>query len=208
MTRKRRMPVNVLSEEEAEVGGRAALEALVGGPQGGLATEGRLERRNEPAGAVSRVGPLPSSQVSCRERLEQRRLERAEGSVRGWAAVTAVVGLLPVAPIPFLLIAGLQFWMIRGLAGRYGARSPGALLKGALASLCGGAVAVELAAALGQLWGAGPLATVLWLAVSAAASSYVVGRLFVKHLEAGGTLLNLDSRTMKDYFREKYGEGA
>jgi uncharacterized protein (DUF697 family) len=53
----------------------------------------------------------------------------------------------------------------------------------------------------------GIIVGVLSFPVIAAASTYAVGKVFIQHFEAGGTLLDLDPERMKTYFQNYYKEG-
>jgi hypothetical protein len=43
--------------------------------------------------------------------------------------------------------------------------------------------------------------------VMAGASTYAIGKVFVKHYEEGGTILDLNTEKLKAYYREQYEKG-
>jgi uncharacterized protein (DUF697 family) len=55
---------------------------------------------------------------------------------------------------------------------------------------------------LGSLFGIGTVAVI------SGASTYAIGKVFIRHFEEGGTLLSFDSAKAKEHFQEEYEEGV
>lgn len=197
MTKRKRMPVNVLQAGSLPERPDAVLDGLVGGSA---------------AGTSGSVAPASTGADSRRvkEWLETRRLQRAEALVRARAGFSLFVGLLPWVPLSLAALVGLHLSSLRALAQVYDTRLEGSLLRGAVASLIatGGAL---LAARAGDsvfqvLSIAGWLTRAVCLGCAAWVSTYLLGRVFVKHFEAGETLLSLDPTATRDYFRRTLGD--
>ncbi len=118
------------------------------------------------------------------------RSARAQVLVDRYAKYAAAAGLMPVPIVDLAAIAGVQVAMLSALAGEYGvpfSRERGktllaALLGGLMPSLAGHQVLKVV----------GPLVGIISVAGFAMASTQAVGRVFVTHFEAGGTLLDID----------------
>jgi len=118
------------------------------------------------------------------------RSARAQVLVDRYAKYAAAAGLMPVPIVDLAAIAGVQVAMLSALAGEYGlpfSRERGktllaALLGGLMPSLAGHQVLKVV----------GPLVGIISVAGFAMASTQAVGRMFITHFEAGGTLLDVD----------------
>jgi uncharacterized protein (DUF697 family) len=203
MTKKRRMPVNVLQAGAAGQGGDPVLEGLVGGePAPVPAARGR-------PGASA---PAPDRSAQTREWLEARRLRRARESVNDFALGSAALGLVPWPLVAVAALVTIQVALVRRLARQYGATPRRNAAKAVVASVVVGAVLVAAAgvaaAVLRLLPVVGQVSGVVCQALAAAAATHVVGRVFIKHFEAGETLLDLDPVAMREYFRRKISGGA
>jgi uncharacterized protein (DUF697 family) len=144
-----------------------------------------------------------------RDWREGRRLRRAGEIVRARALLSALVGLVPWLPLALAALVGIHLASLRALSGAYRVPLDRNLGRGAVASLLATGLAVaaaRLAASLVRIlpipaW----LVGVVCLGGGAAASTYVLGRVFIKHFEAGETLLSLDPTATKEYFRQTLG---
>jgi uncharacterized protein (DUF697 family) len=52
----------------------------------------------------------------------------------------------------------------------------------------------------------GSLAGLVSLPLVASSATYALGKVFIKHFESGGTLLNFDPESTKKYFQEQFAE--
>jgi uncharacterized protein (DUF697 family) len=195
MAKKRRMPVNVLQEAPEQSPGDDILRDIVGGPE-------KKPEEREPVQATE-------SATKAREWQEARRLQHAQRSAKGRALWSAAVGLVPVAPLALAVFFGIQLSMIRALARQYDASFRNDWIRSLLVSLLVGVAMLGIANAAGLILGLLPIIgranVVIGLAASSVFASYVLGKVYVLHFEAGGTLLDLDPKRMKDHFRETYG---
>jgi uncharacterized protein (DUF697 family) len=182
---KKRMPVNVLEEQPPAGGGEPVLDDFVGGGEG--------ER-----GAHQSMGD------DTRRKMEARRLGRAREDVRTWALGSLLVGLVPTWALAFVVLAVVLFLLVRRLGKRYGGDATWELGRPFVAAVIGAALAMHLAAYLAHwLPLLGDYSIAPWKGLGAACAAYLVGRLFIKHYEAGCTLLSLDVERMHEFFRNR-----
>lgn len=185
---KKKMPVNVL-EESAAAGGEPALDSIVAGGDTGCGAE------------------RPMSDAT-RAKVEARRLGRARDDVRTWTLGSLLIGLSPCWSVAYLILAVVLFSLARKLGRRYGGDAAWELGWPLLAAVAGAGVALHLGAYLAcWLPLLGRYSEALWIALASAGAVCVTGRVFIKHYEAGCTLLGFDVARMHEYFRGRYGAG-
>lgn len=196
MTKKRRMPVNALGPAAERPAEDALLDGLISTPAAA------------PAPAEAPASPPPRADA---DRADELRLRRAEDTVTAWALAALALGFVPWPLISLLALAGLQVGLARGLAADYGLPR-GSVGCAALAGVGVSAVLVWVGhlgvLLLGDLPWLGAVLAFACRALGAAAATFAAGRLFIKHGETGGTLLDLDARTLLAHFRGRYGPGG
>jgi uncharacterized protein (DUF697 family) len=116
-------------------------------------------------------------------------------------------GLVPVPIVDFVAVTGIQVDLIRQLCTLYGVGFEESTGKVWVGALTGGAVARIGASAIKALPGIGTLLGGLSMSIASGASTYGVGQVVVKHLEAGGTMQNLDVEAAKRRYAEAYEQG-
>ncbi len=140
------------------------------------------------------------------------RAEKAEKIVRNHMLVALGTGVVPPV-VDIAALTGVQIRMLYMLSKNYdqkfkddwGKSFIGTLIGGyGMAQLCTGAVysLMKFVPGIGQI--AAPVS----LAVVASASTYALGKVFIKHFETGGTLLNFDAEKMREYYYEQYEKGV
>ncbi len=143
--------------------------------------------------------------------VDERRLEEANNFVRRRMFWSAGAGLVPVPLFDLLALTGMHIDMVRVLAKDYGVPFKRDLAKTIVTGLLGGVVPVSMAPTVGSLLKAIPIVGlplgVLSMSILGGASTYAIGKVFIAHFEAGGTLLNFDPEAMNEYFMEKFAEG-
>lgn len=135
------------------------------------------------------------------------RLMRAEVLVKNYTLASAALSLVPLPLVDLLALMALEVKMVHDLCKHYDvsfkANLVRALLSSVLFGLTGGLLTkglYSLARAvpvLGTLGGAGGFA------VSCASVTYAAGTVFIKHFEANGTLLTIDSEWFKKMFKSE-----
>lgn len=122
------------------------------------------------------------------------------------------VGLIPVPVVDLVGISGVQVNMLRQLAKEYNVPFSKNLAKSVIISLVGGSLAAtmgpSLACSLGKaVPGIGQAACAAALPVIAGATTYAIGKVFIKHFDSGGTFMTFNAEKMKDYYSKMFQEG-
>jgi len=122
-----------------------------------------------------------------------------------WSSGTA---LIPVPILDMAAVTAVQVKMLKRLCDYYGMEFSNQRGKALIASLIGGfhagLIAGSLLKAVPVLGLAGAVASTT---VATAALTYAVGKVFVYHFEAGGTLLDFNPARLREYFDKKFSEG-
>lgn len=136
------------------------------------------------------------------------RLEKANALVRRYSYWSAGFGLIPIPVVDLAAITGTQVKMVHGLSQIYGREFSEDAVRAAIGALVGAAVPVAVGAgavsALKTVPMLGQIAGTLALPALALAATVAVGRVFVQHFEAGGTLLDFDPEKMRAYFEAEF----
>ena len=143
--------------------------------------------------------------VACAERLS-----RAEVLVKNYTLASAALALVPLPLVDQLALMALEVKMVHDLARHYDvpfkANVVRALIASLLSGLTGGLLAnglyslARVVPVLGTLAGAGGVA------LSFASVTYAVGTVFIKHFEANGTLLTVDTEWFKTMFHKELNQ--
>ncbi len=142
---------------------------------------------------------------------EGSRYDAAEKIVRKHMLVALGTGIVPpIADIAAL--TGVQIRMIYLLSKNYDQKFKNDLGKSVVGSLIGGYGMAKLCTGavyslMKFIPGVGQIAVPVSMSIVAAASTYALGKVFTKHFESGGTLLNFDSEKMREYYYEQYEKG-
>lgn len=127
--------------------------------------------------------------------------------VRNHMLAAVAAGVVPVPLIDIAILTGLQMRMVRALARHYEVEFAEQRVK----SLIGTLVSLGAVATIGSLLkaavpGARGLFGLGSLALPAA-TTYAVGRVFIKHFESGGTVWTFDPSRAKEEFAEEVEAG-
>jgi uncharacterized protein (DUF697 family) len=125
-------------------------------------------------------------------------------------------GSIPLPLADLAAVTGVQIQMLSRLSELYGVPFSENSVKSIIASLVGGLIPSKFGWSAGYVVAStvksfpvvGTLLGIGTVAVVAGASTYAVGKVFVRHFEQGGTFLSFDSAKVKEYFKEQYGKGA
>jgi uncharacterized protein (DUF697 family) len=140
----------------------------------------------------------------------------AQGLVKYYSAWSFGAGIVPLPMIDMLLVMGVNAQMLRKMSAIYGVTFSENIAKNLIASMLAGLVPGALSFgvvgyALRSVPVFGPLLGLMVMPSFSAAATYAVGRVFLKHFEAGGTLLNFKVDAMREHFRKEFDaakEGA
>lgn len=161
-------------------------------------------RREEPADAAAPQAVPPADRAA--------RLARAETLIRDHMLMSLATGLVPAPGIDLLAGLGIQLALIKRLCTLYGVTFLENAARGIVMTLLGGLGAGALGAGLFMsavklVPGAGTVIGVVSLPIAISAFTYGVGKVFVAHLELGGSLADFDAGSQRAYFREMVQRG-
>ncbi|MBF0100329.1 MAG: DUF697 domain-containing protein [Desulfobacterales bacterium] len=121
------------------------------------------------------------------------------------------VGLLPLPLIDLVALTGVQINMLRKLSQLYTVSFQHDKVRNILASLIGAGLPVAVSGAvssflkfipvIGQATGA------IAMPILSGASTYAVGKVFIRHFESGGTFLTFNPDAVKEYYEAMFKEG-
>lgn len=165
------------------------------------ASEGVSTASAAPADAAATPAAAPVAAAPSNE-------ERAKALVKSYLGWSGVAGLIPVPAADVVAITALQLRLISGIADIYGVPFKQNAAKSILTSLLGSIVPTSTASVVSSLVkavpGIGTLFGVATLPAFAAASTYAVGKVFIAHFEAGGTLLDFEPAKFRAYFVSEF----
>lgn len=156
---------------------------------------------------------IESTSIADTPAGECARLEQANRLVCQQSLWAAGAGLIP---IPFLDLAGIfavQVKLINDLSKLYGVPFSEHKAKNLIAPLLG-SVGISYAAGGGvtslmkMIPLVGTVGGMLALSVIGSAASYALGKVFIQHFEAGGTLLDFNPEAMREYFKSQFQAGV
>ncbi len=141
------------------------------------------------------------------------RISQATAIVKRNMLWSAGAGVLPMPLVELVAITAVEVKLVKELADHYQQPFRADLAKTAVASLIGslGSVTLGKMIAFSSLRALPLLGQVLAVAAvpgMAAAITYAVGKVFIAHFEAGGTLLDFDPAKTREYFRAQYADGV
>ncbi|MHB8522430.1 MAG: YcjF family protein [Limisphaerales bacterium] len=160
------------------------------------------------ASAAKETLPTETVEVSADDRLSQ-----ADKIVKNNMYWSMGVGAVPVPLVDLVGIAGFQIRMIKELSHLYGVRFSEHTAKNIVSALIGSIGARALTViTVGSMIKTLPMAGafiggVLCMPAIAGGTTYAVGKVFIRHYESGGTLLDLNTDKAKAYFSAKFQEG-
>lgn len=139
------------------------------------------------------------------------RLEESQKIAKGYIYGSMGFGLIPVPVLDFAAISLTQLKMLHSLANHYEISFSKDVGKSLIASLIGGVLPAPLGLTLASMTKSIPVIGTLLGATSvslfAGASTYALSRVFIQHFEAGGTFLDFEPETVKEYFAKEFEKG-
>ena len=117
----------------------------------------------------------------------------------------AVAGFVPVPIVDLAAIGSVQYFLVRELAEHYVIDFDGERARGFIAALAGSVLPTSVGHALAaniayRLPGIGWLAGLVTVPALASATTYATGKVFIQHFESGGTFLDFDPATVREFF--------
>ena len=128
------------------------------------------------------------------------------------AMVACGLGLVPFPFFDLAAILGTQLNLLGNISGIYSVPFTRNIGKSAIAALVGTYGSLSLTSgSIGSLMkaipGVGTLTGMATLPILAGATTYAIGKVFIQHFESGGTFLDFDPNSVKEYYAQQFNEG-
>lgn len=139
------------------------------------------------------------------------RAQRVDSLSKNHILSSMGVGLVPIPVVDIVGALAVQLNLIKKLSIEYGVPFEQDRSKAILTSLLGGLFPVAAGGVVISLLKFVPIigqtAGAVTMPVMLGAATYAVGKVFVQHYEAGGTILDFDAGKMKKTFTEQFCAG-
>jgi uncharacterized protein (DUF697 family) len=140
------------------------------------------------------------------------KLEEAQKIVKKNMYWAMGIGIIPAPLVDVIGISAFQAKSIKELSDLYEITFYQHKLKNTIAILLSGLGAYPLATAffgttVKLIPGLGSLLGIASMPLVGGAITYAMGQVFIQHFESGGTFLDFDPKSVKEYFNEKIKEG-
>lgn len=142
-----------------------------------------------------------------KQKAKERRAEIADSLIRRHVLWASGAGLIPIPLADVAAVTGVQVNMLRDLTKIYGSELSESVLQSFVTALTGGMLARIGASALKALPGIGTLLGGASMSIMSGASTYAVGHVAKKHLDAGGDLAKVDLDKAKREYGSAYDKG-
>jgi uncharacterized protein (DUF697 family) len=121
-------------------------------------------------------------------------------------------GLIPVPFVDLAAVSGVQLKMLKDVSEVYNIKFSENKGKAIVSALLGSIVPNSLSygnmgSLLKMLPFVGPVIGGLSMSLFSGAATYAIGKVFIQHFEAGGTFLDFNPVTVKEYFHSQFVEG-
>ncbi|NKB23224.1 MAG: DUF697 domain-containing protein [Kiritimatiellae bacterium] len=135
----------------------------------------------------------------------------ADNIVKNTVLWTTGAGLVPIPVFDLVTVTGLQLNMLRRVCKIYEVKFSKNVGKNLIGSLIGGlapsTLSMPAASLIKMIPFVGQTVGAVTMPIFSGASTYGVGKVFIKHFERGGTLLSFNSKKAKEEFSEEFKEG-
>jgi len=124
----------------------------------------------------------------------------------------AVVGLVPIPVVNAAGVVGVELKLLRDLARHYDVPFQRDRVKSIASALVAGALSTEMGVGTAGVVKGAPLVGgalgLVALPAIAGAITYAIGKVFIQHFESGGTFLDFEPNTVKEYFKSQFQPAA
>lgn len=127
--------------------------------------------------------------------------------IRNYVMWSMGAGLLPIPLLDIAAVTALQVDLIKRISNKYSQPASETQVKAWVGALAGSTGARFAADALKLIPVVGTIVGGVAQSALSGATTYALGKVFIKHFESGGTYLNFDPATFKEYFKESYEKG-
>ncbi|MCP4697113.1 MAG: DUF697 domain-containing protein [Gammaproteobacteria bacterium] len=136
------------------------------------------------------------------------KLKAALKTVKNYTVSSMGTGFIPVPIMDQIVLMGIQQKMLRSLAELYNVPFSESIAKSIIKSMLKGVATRAMLSSFIKFIPVGGTAvgTASSLAFNGA-STYALGRVFIRHFESGGTLLTFEADKFKKHFTAEYEKG-
>jgi uncharacterized protein (DUF697 family) len=161
---------------------------------------------------VTKASTVPTQGALEAPKSDVSKEEAAERIIKHNVLWSAGAGVIPVPLLDAAATAAVQIRMLKQLADLYEVPFREDRIKNVCSGLVGGLGAPVVGGTLGVsalkfVPVFGPIVALLAMPASSAAFTYAVGKVFVQHFASGGTFLDFDPKTVREYFTKQFEEG-
>jgi len=140
------------------------------------------------------------------------RVLTAENQVKNYVIASVAASVVPVPLFDIVAVTAIQLRMIQKVSELYGRPFSERAGRNIITALAGGAlgygVGATAAASMAKLIpGIGWMVGMASLPVVAGATTYAIGRVFIKHYEEGGSMFDMSADTLRAYYKEQFEKG-
>jgi uncharacterized protein (DUF697 family) len=152
-----------------------------------------------------------ASNSHCHSANESDRLCQANKIVKKSVLVAVGVGFIPFPIVDIFALTSIQLFTIKKLSMLYNIEFSKDRGKSIVAALVSSVVPVSLSRTVFSIFKLVPIigypTSLIALPALGGASTYAIGKVFIQHFEAGGTILDLDPEKVKEYFADQFKKG-
>ncbi len=139
--------------------------------------------------------------------MSSQKQNEAEAIVKNHVLMSMGAGLVPIPLLDIAAVTAVQMEMVKQLTWVYGIDTPNRFDKSLITTLTGSIFARIGASFIKAIPIVGSIIGGLSMAIMSGASTYAVGRVFIRHFAAGGDLHDFDPTQAHDLFNEEYERG-
>jgi len=126
---------------------------------------------------------------------------------------SGAAGFIPVPYVDLAALGALQFKMVRDLAAIYDIDAKTKVVRTVVASLLGSLAPTVIStslvgSSLKLIPGGGTLVGSASVAAFSAASTYAIGKVFVRHFENGGSLENFSAENIQEELKDEFASAS
>ena len=157
--------------------------------------------------------PILAEHVHDEEAHREIKRLKSDIIITRHVAVAAGAGLIPIPALDLAAVASVQATMLYYICEVYSVPFSKEAARSVILSLVGASIpaaesrSMLLAGGLKAIPVIGTIAGWLASPALAGASTYAIGKVFVQHLESGGTLLTFNAQRMKRHFEDALARG-
>lgn len=131
----------------------------------------------------------------------------AEMAIKQHVLWACGAGMVPVPLVDYVAVSAVQMDLVKQLCTLHGVNYQEGTGKVWVSALTGGAMARLGASALKAIPGVGSILGGLTMAVASGAATYALGKVVLRHLQAGGNMSNLNMDDAKKKYDSEYETG-